>query len=194
MRILRETLLYLKCLTYKPVEYEAMRKPGCMWFCMPCKPKIEKHILNEKLIEERCELYFRTLIARIEEIEKKLETKCDAHEIQDFIRKEIGTDKGRSPQVTPSDNAKESGGVLRETINEIQDRKSRESSFLIFNAPEPDTNLKEIRGLKDKELVQGLGGICDVNIKLHDINEVIRLGKKPTQDGKPRPLKVIMKE
>ena len=54
--------------------------------------------------------------------------------------------------------------------------------------------MKEIRGLKDKELVQGLGGICDVNIKLHDINEVIRLGKKPTQDGKPRPLKVIMKE
>ena len=26
-----------------------------------------------------------------------------AHEIQDIIRKEIGTDKGRSPQVTPSD-------------------------------------------------------------------------------------------
>ena len=161
---------------------------------MPCKPKIEKNILNEKLIEERCELYCRTLIARIEEIEKKLETKCDAHEIQDIIRKEIGTDKGRSPQVTPSDNAKESRGVLRETINEIQDRKARESSFLICNAPEPDTNLKEIRGLKDKELVQGLGGIFDVNIKLHDINEVIRLGKKPTQDGKPRPLKVIMKE
>ena len=60
---------------------------------------------------------------------------------------------------------------------EIQDRKARESSFLIFNAPEPDTNLKEIRGLKDKELVQGLGSICDVNLKLHDINEVIRLGK-----------------
>ena len=168
----------IKCLKYKPVEYEAMRKPGCMWFCMPCKPKIEKNILNEKLIEERCELYFRTLIARIEEIERKLETKCDAHENQDIIRKEIGTDKGRSPQVTPSDTAKESGGVLRETINEIQDRKARESSFLIVNAPEPDTNLKEVRGLKEKELVQGLGSICDVNINLHDINEVIILGEK----------------
>ena len=60
----------IKCLKYKPVEYEAMRKPGCMWFCVPCKPKIEKNILNEKLIEQRCELYFNTLIARIEEIEK----------------------------------------------------------------------------------------------------------------------------
>ena len=108
--------------------------------------------------------YFNTLIARIEDIEK-VDTTCD--------------DKGRSPQETQSDNDKESEGVLRETIiNEIQDRKARESSFLIVNAPEPDTNLKEIRGLKDKELVKGLAGICDVNINLHDINEVIRLGGK----------------
>ena len=32
---------------------------------------------------------------------------------------------------------------------------ARESSFLIFNAPEPDTNLKEVRGSKDRELVLG---------------------------------------
>ena len=166
----------IKCLKYKPAEYEAMRKPGCMWFCMPCKPKIEKIILNEKSIENRCEIYFSTLNARIEEIEeKKLHTKCDAHEVKEIIRKEIDTDKGRGPQETQSDNAKESGGVLRETINEIQDRKARESSFLIFNAPEPDTNLKVVRGSKDKELVLGL---CDVNIDQIDINEVIRLGKK----------------
>ena len=47
-----------------------MRKPGCMWFCMQCNPKIEKNILNWKLIEQRCERYFSTLNARIEEIEK----------------------------------------------------------------------------------------------------------------------------
>ena len=50
--------------------------------------------------------------------------------------------------------------------------------------------MKEVRGSKDKELVLGL---CDVNIDQIDINEVIRLGKK-TQDGKPRPMKVIMKD
>ena len=30
----------IKCLKYKQGEYEAMQKPGCMWFCMKCKPKI----------------------------------------------------------------------------------------------------------------------------------------------------------
>ena len=44
-----------KGLKYKPGEYEAMQKPGCMWFCLPCKPKIGKNILNEKVIEERCQ-------------------------------------------------------------------------------------------------------------------------------------------
>ena len=53
--------------------------------------------------------------ARIEEIEKKLHAKCDAHEVKEIIRKEIDSDKGRGPQETQSDNAKESGGVLRET-------------------------------------------------------------------------------
>ena len=90
---------------------------------------------------------------------------------------EIDTDKGMGPQETQSDNAKESGGVLRETINEIQYRKARESRFLIFNAPEPDTNLKEVRGSKDRELVLGICDVCDVNIDHIDINEVIRLGK-----------------
>ena len=30
----------IKCLKLKPGEYEAMGKPGCMWFCLKCKPKI----------------------------------------------------------------------------------------------------------------------------------------------------------
>ena len=32
----------IKCLKFKPGEYEAMEKPGCMWFCLKCKPKIKK--------------------------------------------------------------------------------------------------------------------------------------------------------
>ena len=33
-------------------ENVAMGKPGCMWFCLKCKPKIKKYILNDKVIEE----------------------------------------------------------------------------------------------------------------------------------------------
>ena len=61
----------IKCLKFKPGEYEAMGKPGCMWFCLKCKPKIKKNILNEKVIKERCKMYFKTMNTRFEAIEKK---------------------------------------------------------------------------------------------------------------------------
>ena len=32
----------IKCLKYKPSEYEAMAKPECTWFCLSCKPKSKK--------------------------------------------------------------------------------------------------------------------------------------------------------
>ena len=67
---------------------------------MPCKPKIEKYILNEKSIEKICDIYFSNLNASIEKIDQKTTAKCDAHEVKEIIRKEIDTDKGRGPQET----------------------------------------------------------------------------------------------
>ena len=67
----------IKCLKNKTAEYEAMQKPGCMWFCLPCKPKIEKNILIEKMIEERCELYLQTVNGRLNEIERRMEMQCE---------------------------------------------------------------------------------------------------------------------
>ena len=63
----------IKCL--KSGEYEAIGKPGCMWFCLKCKPKKNiYYILNEKVIEERCEMNLKTMNTRFEAIEK--ETGC----------------------------------------------------------------------------------------------------------------------
>ena len=74
---------------FKPGEYKAMGKPGCMWSCLKCKPKLEKNILNEKVIEERCEMYFKTMNTRFEAIEKKLDAKCDSKEVKEIVRQEM---------------------------------------------------------------------------------------------------------
>ena len=86
--------------------------------------------------------------------------------------------------------------VLQETVNEIHDRKERERNFIVFNAPEPKTNLKDVRVREDLELVRSLcNDVCDLNVDVqNEITEVFRLGKQPTGEGKPRPLKVIMKD
>ena len=50
---------------------------------------------------------------------------------------------------------KNSGIVVEETVREINERKNREN-VLIFNAPEPKTNLKEERVRIYMEFVEGL--------------------------------------
>ena len=71
---------------------------------------------------------------------------------------------------------------MEETVREINERKNREIFFLIFNAPEPKTNLKEERVRIDMEFVEGLcNEVCNLNLDVKDeITKVIRLGKKQT--------------
>ena len=188
----------IKCLKYKVGEYEAMQKPGCMWFCMKCKPKVEKNILKEKTIEEKCATYCQMVNQRIDEVEKKLETKCDVNEVKEIVKEALGT-KERAPTINKQPaNTMQDRSVLDETVKEMQDRKDRETNFIVFNAPEPATNVKETRVQEDIELIRGLcNDVCSLDINPHnDIVEVIRLGKKPTGEntGNPRPLKVVMKD
>ena len=72
-----------------------------------------------------------------------------------------------------------SGIVVEETVREINERKNRETNVLIFNAPEPTTNLKEERVRIDMEFVEGLcNEVCNLNLDVKDeITKVIRLGK-----------------
>ena len=80
----------IKCLKFKPGEYEAIGKHGCMWFCLKCKPKkYIYYILNEKVIEERCEMYLKTMNTRFEDIEKKWDSKCDSKEVKEIVWQEM---------------------------------------------------------------------------------------------------------
>ena len=95
-----------------------------------------------------------------------------------------------------------SGNVVDDTVEEINERKNRENNFLIFNAPEPNTNLKEDSVRIYMEFVGGLCyEVCNLNLDVKDeITKVIRLGKKHTNrdkgdaEQKPITLKVVMKD
>ena len=53
-------------------------------------------------------------------------------------------------------------------------------TFIVFNAPEPDTNLKDIRVRADLEMVRGLcNDACGIDVDTaNDVKMVIRLWKK----------------
>ena len=186
----------IKCLRYKQSEYEAMAKPECMWFCLACKPKIEKNILNEKMIEERCLFYCQSINDRLEEVEKQLRTKCDETKVKELIKEMEGVHVKPKGQVMQAPNTVESDNI----IQEMNDRKAREANFLIFRAPEPETNLKEVREKADSEFVHGLcNEVCRADIDVNtDIVKIIRLGKKEGDvagegRARTRPMLVVMR-
>ena len=65
---------------------------------------------------------------------------------------------------------------MEETVKEI----NRETNVLIFNAPEPKTNLKEERVRIDMKFVGELcNEVCNLNLDVKDdITKVFRLCKK----------------
>ena len=128
-------------------------------------------------------MYFKTMNTRFEAIEKKLDAKCDSKEVKEIVRQEMDTLHTCRPNDDESRNlltTQNSGIVVEETVREINERKNRETNFLIFNAPEPKTNLKEERVRIDMEFVEGLyNEVCNLNLDVKDeITKVIRLGKK----------------
>ena len=62
-----------------------------------------------------------------------------------------------------------SGIVVEETVREIDERKNRDTNVLIFNAPEPTTNLNEERVRIDMAFVGGLcNEVCNLNLDVKD--------------------------
>ena len=44
----------IKCLNKSDLEYEILSTSDSMWFCGPCKAKVEENIATELKIEEKC--------------------------------------------------------------------------------------------------------------------------------------------
>ena len=120
-------------------------KAECMWFCLGCKPKIEKNIIKEKVIEERCEFYLATIHDRLDSIERQLQTKCDADAVKVIVHEALGANEGNVPKRgSPTQGTDNNRYVIQETVNELKDREKRQDNFIISNAPESNTNLKDL--------------------------------------------------
>ena len=109
------------------------------------------------MIEERCQFYFESLNAWLEEVERKLEGKCDENQVKEMIRKAMEDGQRDAPihgqaTIGTADN----DTTLEDTLKEVQGQKARQTNFLIFRAPEPQTNLKEVRERENLQLVEGL--------------------------------------
>jgi len=89
-------------------------------------------------------------------------------------------------------NQLEEKQIVRQSVKEIEERKSRRPNMIIYHYAEHKSQLKEERQKHDLEIVKSLGETLSMNLE-PEINKIYRLGKIK-ENGSPRPLLVALKD
>ena len=98
-----------------------------MWFCGPCKGKVEKNIVIALKIEERCNAIIREFEDRLSSLENEIFSKCNESDVQRIVREEINNNKTDINSATAAfDNQPktEPKTTVTSVITEINERKN----------------------------------------------------------------------
>ena len=72
---------------------------------------------------------------------------------------------------------KKDNALSEDKIREMNEREKRKNNFIIFRAPELNTNVKQERITYDLKVVKEIGTHIDVTITEEDVIRTSRLGK-----------------
>ena len=65
------------CLEKPDEEYGLLTNSEYMWFCGECKEKLERNLVIDRNIEQRCSEYMANMENRMKKIEQEMKKKCD---------------------------------------------------------------------------------------------------------------------
>ncbi len=194
----------IKCLKKSEEEYRILENSDIMWFCAPCKEKVEKNIIVDREIEDRCKDMMELFDNRIQNLEEEMKKKCSKDYVLGLVQEEItkcvntvrkDETKAQTPPLgneTDSENQKED---VTAVLKEINERKKRECNMIIYGAKECRSEENETRRKHDIGLVQKLSEACGTNLEEESVMKTVRLGRfdKEAEEMK-RPLLVTFSE
>ena len=156
-----------------------------MWFCTNCRQKVEKNILQDFQIEERCNAFMKKMDERMKKMEVDIESKCDEARVREIVTEVIGNSD--QPEVEG-----ESPEVVNSVLNEFEQRKLRENNIVLYGIEECDSKDKEVRSMYDTNIVKELLLICDLSEEEATPSKIFRVGKFD-KDKRKRPLVASIK-
>ncbi|XP_062570039.1 uncharacterized protein LOC134232094 [Saccostrea cucullata] len=169
-----------------------MDSSDIMWFCVPCREKVEKNITVDREIEERCNDMMKMFDSRIKYLEDEMEKKCSEEQVREIVSEAIQKSTESNQADTEDETASESGKhtvPVSAVLSEINERKNRECNMIIYGIEESDSDNKEVRRSYDRDQVKEIADVCEVNIADENMIKLVRLGKF-NKDKKRRPLLV----
>ena len=200
--------LCIQCLKMTSTTYNYHIKTPSIWLCIICFPKMREVIKIEKDIEKKCNVHYEkfqerciAIEERCDELESVIDEKCSKVEMDKKCSKEemekLIEDKMSNIQLQPKE-ATASKELVSQAVKErmaeqdrdIADRQSRERNIIIFNMPEPLTNLIDQRKQDDREQVDNIiGNLGLETAEPLTVEKVTRLGfRKQKPNENPRPV------
>ena len=182
----------IKCLNKTEEEYKWMTKSDTMWFCLPCREKVERNIIVDREIEDRCKDMAAKFEKRIKTLEDKMQNKCEKEDIIVIVQEEIKKNQQCEPTLVTSEESEDN---VQSVISELNERKARESNLVIYGVEETITNNKSERYEHDKDYVLRIADLCGTEVEQEEITKITRLGRFNKEDVNPkRPLLVAFKD
>ena len=189
----------IKCLGMEPVVYDMLKgRVDLHWYCGPCDKLAMSAVRADWEIEEKCAMYMAKINSKIDEMQTNIDKKADKAIVDDLCV-EVATTK-KLLEGANSDIAKLANRVdlMQNEPDEIEKRKK---NIVIRGLPEHGTTTVENEQISDDnvsttDLVMSDMDACIELLNSIGVDDVTpkavrRLGKK-NQDGKPRPIKVIL--
>lgn len=183
----------IKCLNKSSAEYEILSKSDTMWFCVSCREKVEKNIITDRKIEDRCNEIMAMYELRVTKLENEMEQKCDEGKVREIMKEEI-TKLRADPtniEIRGKQNTTdmENPQLMSTVLTEINERKRREVNIVVYGSKECKSQSTEERVKYDMDVVKKIFVVCEAKLEEGNIAKVIRLGRY-TSDKADRPILV----
>ena len=161
-----EQLSCTKCLKIKAQAYAMISNGEVMWFCHTCRVKVEKQIIVEKEIEERCSNYFQSISTKLDDLENKINKKCDETQVKKMITQEcIQLQNSMNNKCDKSDIKEmitdevkqvmsDQNSVKKIVVTEVKNVIAEENFKTGLNVTTNEASQEAVKEIKDKETRQ----------------------------------------
>ena len=171
--------------TFNVLDMQSAETGQCFWSCKSCRSYALKFDKRMRDIEKRVQV----LEEKVPDLETDLDTaKADIVSLQEQVSNVSG-DK-------LADQNKNKEEVTTAVFEEFRERESRRCNLIIHNLAEPGPEIITNGGRKteDKNKLQELCGVIDVDLIVDDVTRFVkRLGKVNAESSSPRPMLVGFK-
>ena len=181
-------------MTKTKYEFLTKQSTNIHWYCDTCDitaSSLLMTITHLKVNQDKLTLDVNEMKEQL--TDEAMNSRIDKR-INEALKTEIENPQlaTNSQKKQPHTKSVEEKQIVRQSIKEIEDRKSRRPNMIIYHYPEHKSQLKEEKHKHNINILKSIGDTLNMDLE-SEMTKIFRLGKI-REDGSARPLLVALKD